>query len=48
MKSLKLIKQYKIEGKSKSIVIETKTYYRINMSLLHKHPVIAYKIKSFE
>ena len=48
MKSLKLIKPYKIEGKSKLIIIETKTYYWINMSLLHKHPVIAYKIKIFE
>ena len=29
-------------------IIESKTYYWINMSLLHKHPVIEYKIEICE
>ena len=29
-------------------IIESKTYYWINMSLLHKHPVIEYKIEISE
>ena len=52
IKLLKLLKQHKTEGKSKLenelILIELKTYYWINMSLLHKHPVSEYKIKTFE
>ena len=52
MKLLKMIKQHKTEGKSKLqnelITIESKIYYWINMSLLHKNPVIEYKINIFE
>ena len=49
MKLLKLIKQHKTEGKSKFqnelIITKLKTYYWINISLLHKHPVMEYKIQ---
>ena len=52
MKLLKMIKQHKTEGKSKLqnelIIIESKTYYWINMSLLYKNPIIKYKINIFE
>ena len=48
MKSSKLIKQHKTEGKSKLqnelIITESKTYYWIIISLLHKRTVIEYKI----
>ena len=41
-----MIKQHKTEGKSKLqnelIIIESEN---LNMSLLHKHPVIEYKLK---
>ena len=51
-KLLKMIKQHKTEGKSKLqnelIIIESKTYYWINMSLLYKNPIIKYKINIFE
>ena len=51
-KLLKMIKQHKTEGKSKLqnelIIIESKTYYWINMSLLHKNQIIEYKINIFE
>ena len=47
MKSSKLIKQHKTEGKSKLqnelIITESKTYWII-ISLLHKHTVSEYKI----
>ena len=46
------IKQHETERKSKLyndlIIIELKTYYWKNMSLLQKHPVIEYKIEIFE
>ena len=52
MKLLKLIKQHKTERKFKSynelIIIESRTYYWIIISLLHKHPVIEYEIEIFE
>ena len=44
MKLSKLIKQHKTEEKSKLqnefIITESKRYYGINISLLHKHTVI--------
>ena len=49
-KLLKMIKQHKTEGKLQNelIIIESKTYYWINMSLLYKNPIIKYKINIFE
>ena len=51
-KLLKMIKQHKTEGKSKLqnelIIIESKIYYWINMSLLYMNPIIKYKINIFE
>ena len=47
-----MIKQHNTEGKPKLqdelIITESKTYYWINISSLHKHPVIEYKVKIFD